>query len=355
MVDAISGVTANATFSKASTSLPISLQCSGLPLDHIASTVQGTSYTFTAPSDWPQDQARSDSYLLKQLPLHPHRPDKSADFSGVKHEHKANKHQSSLFPAPPTSQPQKMSLEKYKEKRTADLAAQKRRQEQPSTESEARDSYGSSSQGEHRKPQQPYAHEQQGMSSSSSAFTSSPIKMKLPVTGQEKVQGDKREKGSSLKLRLPVQAEKSGASKEELKMKIKVSSERHSSSDEGASKSKHSSPLVSKEKHRHHQKHGHSNPHSHSGSALRSPVTLGGEGASTGQGSSSSHKRTHTDGSHNHRSKKSKSSKPATGSSSPLSSAQQCISSLSCVLNTLPFSSPCCTAGGQGFSGEPWS
>ncbi|KAK3544030.1 hypothetical protein QTP70_035040 [Hemibagrus guttatus] len=357
MEDAISGVTANATFSKPSTSLPISLQGSGLPLEHITSTVQGTSYTFTAPSDWPQDQARSDSCVLKQLPLHPHRPDKSAEFTGVKHEHKANKHQSSVFPPPPTSQPQKMSLEKYKEKRTADLAAQKRRQEQPSTESEARDSYGSSSQGEHRKPQQPYAHEQQGMSSgcSSSAFTSSPIKMKLPVTGQEKVQGDKREKGSSLKLRLPVQGEKSGASKEELKMKIKVSSERHSSSDEGPNKSKHSSPLVSKEKHRHHHKHGPSNPHSHSGSVLRSPVTLGVEGAGAGQGSSSSQKRTHTDGSHNHRSKKSKSSKPATGISSPLSFAQQCISFPSCVLNLLPFSSPCRTAGGQGFSGEPWS
>ncbi|XP_026784413.2 cyclin-T2a isoform X2 [Pangasianodon hypophthalmus] len=335
MVDAISGVSANATFSKPSTSFPISLPGSGLSLDHIASTVQGTSYTFTAPSDWPQDQARSDSYLLKQLPLHPHRPDKSAEFTTVKHEHKANKHQSSVYPPPPTSQPQKMSLEKYKEKHAAELAAQKRRQEQPSTESEARDSYGSSSQVEHRKPQQPYAHGQQG-SSSSSTSTSSPLKMKLPLTGQEKVQGDKREKGSSLKVRLPVQAEKSGASKEELKMKIKVSSERHSSSDEGASKSKHSSPLVSKEKHRHHHKHGHSNPHSHSGggSTLRSPMALGGEGAGTAPGSSSSRKRTHADGSHNHHSKKSKSSKPAAGGLRPSQHAGE---------------------SGQGVSGEPWS
>ncbi|MCI4378083.1 hypothetical protein PGIGA_G00211870 [Pangasianodon gigas] len=336
MVDAISGVSANATFSKPSTSFPISLPGSGLSLDHIASTVQGTSYTFTAPSDWPQDQARSDSYVLKQLPLHPHRPDKSAEFTTVKHEHKANKHQASVYPPPPTSQPQKMSLEKYKEKHAAELAAQKRRQEQPSTESEARDSYGSSSQVEHRKPQQPYAHGQQG-SSSSSTSTSSPLKMKLPLTGQEKVQGDKREKGSSLKVRLPVQAEKSGASKEELKMKIKVSSERHSSSDEGASKSKHSSPLVSKEKHRHHHKHGHSNPHSHSGSGstLRSPMTLGGEGAGTAAGSSSSRKRTHAEGSHNHHSKKSKSSKPAAaGGLRPSQHAGE---------------------SGQGVSGEPWS
>ncbi|XP_060731731.1 cyclin-T2a isoform X4 [Tachysurus vachellii] len=321
MVDAISGVTANATFSKPSTSLPISLQASGLPLDHIATTVQGTSYTFTAPSDWPQDQAHSDPYVFKQLPLLPHRPDKCAEFTAVKHEHKASKQQSSVYLPPPTSQPQKMSLEKYKEKHAAELAAQKRRQEQPSTEPEVRDSYGSSGQVEHRKPQQPYAHEQQGGSSSSSTFISSPLKMKLPITGQEKVQGEKREKGSSLKLRLPVQAEKSGTSKEELKMKIKVSSERHSSSDEGASKSKHSSPLVSKEKHRHHHKHGYTNPHQRSGSTIKSPVTLGSE---SGQGSSSLHKRTHTDGSHNHRSKKSKGSKPA-------------------------------TAGGQGFPGEPWS
>ncbi|XP_017325459.1 cyclin-T2a isoform X4 [Ictalurus punctatus] len=329
MVDAVS---ANATFSKPSTSFPIS---SGLPLDHIASTVQGTSYTFTAPSDWPQDQARTDSYILKQLPLHPHRPDKSAEFTTVKHEHKANKHQSSVLPPLATSQPQKMSLEKYKEKHAAEIAAQKRRQEQPSVESEARESYGSSSQVEHRKPQQPYAHGQQG-SSSSSTSTSSPLKMKLPLTGQEKVQGDKREKGSSLKLRLPVQAEKSGASKEELKMKIKVSSERHSSSDEGASKSKHSSPLVSKEKHRHHHKHGHSNPHSHSGSgsALRSPMTLGGEGASTVQGPSSSRKRPHADGSHNHHSKKNKSSKPAAGGLRPSQHGAE---------------------SGQGVSGEPWS
>ncbi|KAF4086736.1 hypothetical protein AMELA_G00087770 [Ameiurus melas] len=330
MVDAVS---ANATFSKPSTSFPIS---GGLPLDHFASAVQGASYTFTAPSDWPQDQARADSYVLKQLPLHPHRPDKSAEFTTVKHEHKANKHQSSALQPTATSQPQKMSLEKYKEKHAAEIAAQKRRQEQPGAESEARDSYGSSSQVEHRKPQQPYAHGQQG-SSSSSACTSSPLKMKLPVTGQEKVQGDKREKGSSLKLRLPVQAEKSGASKEELKMKIKVSSERHSSSDEGASKSKHSSPLVSKEKHRHHHKHGHTNPHSHSGSGsvLRSPMTLGGEGACAVQGPSSSRKRTHVDGSHNQHSKKNKSSKPAAaGGLRPSQHAAE---------------------SGQGVSGEPWS
>ncbi|XP_053352283.1 cyclin-T2a isoform X1 [Clarias gariepinus] len=332
MVDALS---ANAAFSKPSTSFSLSLPGSALPLDHIASAVQGASYTFTAPGDWPQDQSRADSYLLKQLPLHPHRPDRSAEFTAVKHEHKSSKHQSSLYPPPPTAQPQKMSLEKYKEKHAAELAAQKRRQEQQSAESEGRDSYGSSSQLEHRKPQLPYSHGQHG-SGTSSTSTSSPLKMKLPLTGQEKVQAEKCDKGSLLKLRLPVQAEKSGASKEELKMKIKVSSERHSSSDEGASKSKHSSPLVSKEKHRHHHKHGHSNPHSHSGSgsALRSPVSLGGDGVGAAQGSSSSRKRTHTEGSHNHHSKKSKSTKLAAGGG--LRPSQHAGES------------------GQGDSGEPW-
>lgn len=331
MFDAISGASASATFSKPSTSFSISRPDSGLPLDHISSTVQGTSYAFTASSDWPQDQARSDSYVFKQAPLPLQRPDKSAEFTVVKHEHKPSKHQSTAYPPPSTPQPQKMSLEKYKEKHAAELAAQKRRQEQPSAESEARDPYGSSGQVEHRKPPQAYAHGQQGGSSTS---ISSPLKMKLLLPGQDNVQWDKREKGSSLKLRLPVQTEKSGTSKEELKMKIKVSSERHSSSDEGASKSKHPSPLVSKEKHRHHHKHGHSNPHSHgsSGSAHKSPMSHGGEGVDVAlDSSSSSRKRMHTDGSHNHHSKKSKSSKPAAGSSFPLSSVKQCLSSYSCV------------------------
>lgn len=333
MVDAAPGVMGNLTFSKPSTSLPVSLQGSGHPLDQISSAVQGTSYTFTAPSDWPQDQGHSDSFVLKQLPLHPHRPDKSAELPTVKHEHKANKHQSSTYPHPSTSQPQKMSLEKYKERHAAEPATQKRRLEQPSTDSEAY-SYSSSSQIEHRKPQQPFSHDQQGTSSSSSStFTSSPLKMKFPITGHEKE--DKREKGSFLKLHIPVQAEKGCSSKEELKMKIKVSSERHSSSDEGASKSKHSSPLVSKEKHRHHHKHAHSNPHSRSAATLKSPVTLCGDGAGLGQVSSSSHKRMHTDGSHNHHSKKSKSSKPAAaGGLRPPQHAGE---------------------SGQGFSGEPRS
>ncbi|XP_072542625.1 cyclin-T2a isoform X2 [Salminus brasiliensis] len=329
ILDAAPGVSANAAFPKASTSFSVPLtgnQGGAFSLESVAN-MQGTSYTFTAPTDWPQDQGRSDSYSLKQLPLHsslvshPHRPEKSMEFNPVKHEHKANsggKHQAPVFP-PSAPQTQKMSLEKYKEKHAAELAAQKSRLEQQqqhqqqSTEVEGRDSYASSVQSEHRKHPQPHA---QGSSSSTSS-TTSPLKMKLPLPTQDKSQTDKREKGSSLKLRLPVpvpSAEKGVASKDELKMKIKVSSERHSSSDESGGKSKHSSPVVSKEKHRdhsahrhhHHHKHG----HSHSGNG-RSPLPgLGSDVASSG----SSRKRAHADPSHNHHSsKKSKSSKSGAG------------------------------------------
>lgn len=281
--------------------------------------------------------------------MHPHRPDKSAEFNPAKHEHKASsgaKHQATAYP-PPAAATQKMSLDKYREKHAAELAVQKRRQEQQNVETEVY-----VAQTDHRKHLPQLSHGQQG----TGATTASPLKMKLPVPGHDKLQ-DKREKGSSLKLRLPVpsQSEKGGSSKEELKMKIKVSSERHSSSDEGAAKSKHSSPLVSKEKHRdhsahrHHHKHGHSHMHTHSGngrsnleapasgSALRSPVGSGVDGTSSA--SSSSRKRVNPEASHNHHSKKNKSSKGGAGSSSHCSSVQQCVSSHSSVLN-LPFPLP---------------
>uniref|UniRef100_A0A673KRG7 Cyclin-T2-like n=1 Tax=Sinocyclocheilus rhinocerous TaxID=307959 RepID=A0A673KRG7_9TELE len=323
LMDALPGVSTNTAFSKASTSFPVTLpsnSSSSLSLDSIAN-MQGTSYTYTAPSDWPQDQVRSDQYSVKQLPphspMHPHRPDKSAEYNPAKHEHKASggvKHQATAYP-PPAAPTQKMSLDKYREKHAAELAVQKRRQEQQNVETEV-----CGAQTDHHKHLPQLSHVQQG----AGATTASPLKMKLPIPGQ-----DKREKGSSLKLRLPVpsQSEKGGSSKEELKMKIKVSSERHSSSDEGAAKSKHSSPLVSKEKHRdhsahrHHHKHGHSHTHSGngrssleapaSGSALRSPVGSGGDGTSSA--SSSSRKRVNPEASHNHHSKKNKSSKGGAG------------------------------------------
>lgn len=350
-MDALPGVSTNTAFSKASTSFPVTLSgnsSSSLSLDSIAS-MQGTSYTYTAPSDWPQDQVRSDPYSVKQLPphtsMHPHRPDKSSEITPAKHEHKASggaKQQATTYP-PPAAPTQKMSLDKYREKHAAELAVQKRRQDQQNVET---DVYGAPTQTDHRKHLPQLSHGQQG----AGATTASPLKMKLTVPGQDKLQ-DKREKSSSIKLRLPVtsQSEKGGSSKEELKMKIKVSSERHSSSDEGAAKSKHSSPLVSKEKHRdhsghrHHHKHGHSHTHTHSGngrsgleaptasSALRSPVVSIGDGASSA--SSSSRKRVNPDASHNHHSKKNKSSKGGAGSSSHCSSVQQCVSSHNSILN----------------------
>ncbi|KAG9271252.1 cyclin-T2 isoform X1 [Astyanax mexicanus] len=354
ILDAAPGVSASAAFPKASTSFSVPLpgnQGGAFSLESVAN-MQGTSYTFTAPSDWPQDQGRSDSYSLKQLPLHsslvshPHRPEKSAEFNPVKHEHKANsggKHQAPVFP-PSAPQTQKMSLEKYKEKHAAELAAQKQlHQEQQQlqvTEVEGRDAYASSGQSEHRKHPQPNA---QGSGGSSTSATNSPLKMKLPLPALDKSQTDKREKGSLLKLRIPVPAsvpssEKGAASKDELKMKIKVSSERHSSSDESGGKSKHSSPVVSKEKHRDHSAHRH-HKHGHTpGGDGRSPAAvLGSDAASSG----SSRKRVHADPSHNHHatSKKSKSSKSSAGSSSHCSSVQQCVSSRSSVLNP-PFPPP---------------
>uniref|UniRef100_A0A8C7PXE2 Cyclin T2 n=1 Tax=Oncorhynchus mykiss TaxID=8022 RepID=A0A8C7PXE2_ONCMY len=336
--DAIPGVS-NSAFSKAASSFPVPLpgHASGpLSLDSIAS-MQGSSYTFT-----------------------------TGEFNPTKHEHKVGsgggvgKQQQPIFPPPPPPA-QKMSLDKYREKHAAELAVQhKRRAEQQSFEPEGRDSYIPSVQSDHRK------HMQLHPNPGSSSTTASPLKMKLATPGQDKVPSDKRDKGGSLKLRLPVPSQGGVASKEELKMKIKVSSERHSSSDEGGAKSKHSSPLVSKEKHRehsthrhHHKQHGHSHLHAaqHSGNGrgvpegpagagpavLRRPLGLGGvegvAGMAPSSGSSSSRKRGHPHvASHNHHSSKtSKSSKGGAGSSSSshCSSVQlqsQCVSSQSqCV------------------------
>ncbi|MBN3324759.1 CCNT2 protein, partial [Atractosteus spatula] len=390
LVDSIAGVSANATFPKASTSaafpVPLPSNSGGAPmhaghsLDTMAavtSSVQSASYNFTAPNDWPQhqDQSRPEVYTLKQevlnmqpgasAQLHPalhHRPDKSTDFPTNKHEHKSGggKHPPQIY-TPPVATPQKMSLDKYREKQAAEFAIQKRKLE--GLETEARDSYVPAAQAladqqHHKKhaqlPQNP------GCSS-----VASPIKMKIPLANSEKPDkhaAEKKDKGCSLKLRIPILPTEKPASKEELKMKIKVSSERHSSSDEGSGKSKHSSPHVGKEhkekhrdhsSHRHHggggHKHSHSHSHLHGGGvkagadgaaaaalALRSPVGLSGEAGIPG--SSSSRKRPHPDVSHNHHSKMSKSSK-SSGSSSHSSSVKQYVSSHSSVLN-LPFPPP---------------
>ncbi|XP_026150289.1 cyclin-T2-like [Mastacembelus armatus] len=311
---------------------------------------------------------QSSSSSLLQHPL-VYRTEKT-DFNLVKQEHKGaggggiGKHQpppQSAFPPlgqPPPPQPspaQKLSLDKYREKQAAELAVsgQKRRQEQhgggPDCDMRGELSSSSStyapssmSQVDHRKHSQHHQTSRGGGGGGSSS-TASPMKIKVPSSsssGQDRRHhSDKRDKGS-LKVRLAVpgsssstQQDKSGqSSKDELKMKIKVSSsERHSSSDEGMSannnKSTHSSPLVSKEKHRgaehnlhRHHKHSHPHTHIHSGNGRGGTEGLGGggglprgppglvimEGAtlappgSTSLSSTSSRKRAYPEGSYNH-------------------------------------------------------
>nr|XP_046259382.1 cyclin-T2a isoform X2 [Scatophagus argus] len=402
--------TSNTSFSKAGTTFT-----APLTLDSLAGTYNPASH-----SEWPQGNpslAGYSSTCLKQEPLsipHPeptlslqtstssllqhatvYRTDKTLDFSPVKQEQKGAggsvvaKHQpppqsAYLPPAqPPPPQPapaQKLSLDKYREKHAAELAVsgQKRSQEQhgimdcdlKGDMSSSSSTYAPSfiSQVDHRKLLQPHPTSHSGGGST----TASPMKIKVPsssTSGQDRRHhSDKRDKGS-LKLRLAVpgsggssQLDKSGqSSKDELKMKIKVSSsERHSSSDEGVAannnKSKHSSPLVSKEKqhradhnlHRHH-KHSHPHPHTHSGNGrgglevpgglLRGPpglvsmegTTLAPPG-STSLSSSSSRKRVYPEASHNHHpsssfstscSKVSKISKGGTGAAGGLRTSQQ--------------------------------
>ena len=357
--DSIPEVSAGAAFPKAaSSSFPV-----GLSLDSLGST-QGIPYTFTAPSDWPQEAPGA------------HSADKMADIPQAKQDHKAGaagaKHQPPVSLPPPVAPSQKLSLDKYREKQATEQAAQKRRQDH-APEVEPRDAYALSAPTDpapHRRKPHPHLQQAPGCSSTP---TASPHKMKAPQLG-----GERRDKAHALKLRIPIPS----ADREELKMKVKVSSsERHSSSDEGGAKSKHSSPLVAgREKHREHsahrhQKHGHAHPHQHSGNgrggpegpsaALTSPVGCSGEGAGTSSSSSSSsRKRAHPDASHNHHSKSSKSWKSA-GSASHCYSVKQCVCPLAGVILTYPSpppsssssSSPCHTPGlretGQEAGGDP--
>ncbi|XP_011793133.1 PREDICTED: cyclin-T2 [Colobus angolensis palliatus] len=376
LVDSVTGVPTNPSFQKPSTSAfpaPVPLNSGNISvqdshtsdnLSVLATGMPSTSYGLSSHQEWPQhqDSARTEQlYSQKQetslsgsqyninfqqgpsISLHSglhHRPDKISDHSSVKQEytHKAgsSKHHGPIS-ATPGIIPQKMSLDKYREKRkleTLDL--------------DVRDHYIAA--------QVEQQHKQGQSQAASSSSVTSPIKMKIPIANTEKYLADKKEKSGSLKLRIPIPPTDKSASKEELKMKIKVSSsERHSSSDEGSGKSKHSSPHISrdhKEKHkehpssRHHTS-SHKHSHSHSGSSsggskhsadgipptvLRSPVGLSSDGISSS--SSSSRKRLHVnDASHNHHSKMSKSSKSSGSSSSSSSSVKQYISSHNSVFN----------------------
>ncbi|PIO29374.1 hypothetical protein AB205_0166100 [Aquarana catesbeiana] len=372
LVDPVVGITSSATFPKPSTSAfpaPVALNSGSMPLQatHNADELSilampGTSFTISSHHEWPQhqEQPRNDqAYSQKQdgslsaaqynmAQLHPglhHRSEKSSEHT-VKQEHShktsSSKHHGQIY-APPVTMSHKMSLDKYREKRKLETV-----------EIDVCDQIPA---GHLDQPQQ--SHKKHGQIPGGSSVTS-PIKMKIPFSTTEKTDkhsSDKKDKSGSLKLRIPIPPTERGSSKEDLKMKIKVSSaDRHSSSDEGSGKSKHSSPHVSKEhkdKHkehssnRHHSSsHKHSHSHYSSGSSnnsnklcidgmpttvLRSPVGVPKDGGTSS--SSSSRKRPHSnDASYNHHTKMGKSSK-SSGSSTSSSSVKQYISSHNTVLN----------------------
>uniref|UniRef100_A0AAY4CJS0 Cyclin-like domain-containing protein n=2 Tax=Denticeps clupeoides TaxID=299321 RepID=A0AAY4CJS0_9TELE len=196
---------------------------------------------------------------------------------------------------PPTNHTQKLSLDKYREKQAAELAM--RRLEQ-SGEVDIREVE------QHRK--RVHHHNLQSATGSSGGDGSS-VRVKYAQSGSE---SSKSFKSGSVKRRLPP-SENGSASQEELRMKIKVSAERHAASGYGAldgaaggssaGKSKHASPRQSKEKHRDHSghrlsKHG----HAHSTSLIAGHA----DPASTGH-----HQQ------HHHSAKSSRSSKSSGGSS----------------------------------------
>ncbi|XP_041822191.1 cyclin-T2-like isoform X1 [Chelmon rostratus] len=241
------------------------------------------------------DQSKSCGYDQFSEP-HP------SDFSLVKHEHKAaggssSKHQQLGTNAAAFSRPQKvLTLEKYREKHAAELALQNGIKEEASTDMYAPPPALSSH--HHKKRSQPQQSSQSG--------------------------DGRREKSSSKKARLPPSYTENGsATSEELKMRIKVSSERHGGSEQGGT-------LPGKDKHKEHSshrhsKHGHSHAYSLSGNSrgtidhppslsLRAPSGHCNDVSSSG----SSRKRPHSDaGNHNHHhhSSKSRSSKGGLSSS----------------------------------------
>ncbi|XP_023806251.1 cyclin-T2 isoform X1 [Oryzias latipes] len=396
----------NPSFSKLDTAFPVPLpgqsRGASLSMDTIIN-----AYLPASHSEWPQSsqiQTGYHSVCVKEEPVSvpvqdsalalqasgssllqhpPYGAEKMTELNFMKQEQKgavgaAGKHQPPpqlVYPPPMQPSPAlKLSLDKYREKHAGESAApqQKRRQEQGDASSSAMYTPFTVSQVDYRRLPHQSSH------SAGSGTTASPMKMK----GQERRHhGDKRDKNSvKLSTSMPgagggVQLERSGQlNKDELKMKIKMSSsERHSSSDEGIAsnnKNKHSSPLVSKEKHRGgehnllHRPHKLSHLHANSGNGrgavegpagpLRGPpVLISMEGTTHGHptsnslSSSSSRKRIHTDGSHNHHSsssssfskvsKLSKGGAVAAGTSSPSSPlSSTCFSPvLLCVSSSL--------------------
>ncbi|KAF4097551.1 cyclin-T2b isoform X2 [Onychostoma macrolepis] len=167
-----------------------------------------------------------------------------------------------------TLAPQKLTLEKYREKHAAELEQRRRHEEEESDQ--------------HRK----HGH--------LSSEPSTSIRVKY---SQQQVP-ERSLKSGSLKRRHPSSSENGSASQEELKMKIKVSSESSSSSG----KSRHS-PRSSREKHREHSSHKtarHDSSHSHG----------------------SHHHHHHHHSSKSHRSSKSHSSSASVSLNQPIGHAQ---------------------------------
>ncbi|XP_075685317.1 cyclin-T2 isoform X2 [Rhinoderma darwinii] len=345
LVDPVAGMAASASFPKASTSAfpaSLALNSGSMPIQASLDSEElailampGTSYTMASHHEWPlhQDQPRTDQvygqkpegtlpsvqYNLTAVQLHPglhHRSEKGSEHSvKADHAHKSSssKHHGQIY-APPVTLSHKMSLDRYREKRKLEIVDIDVQNQIPMVHIE----------------QLLKKHSQ----ASGNSSVTSPLKMKIPLSGSEKTEkhsSEKKDKSGSLKLRIPIPPTERSSSKDDLKMKIKVSSaDRHSSSDEGSGKSKHSSPHMSKE---HRDKHNSSNrhhssshKHSHYSSAssnhnsnklcmdglpttvLRSPVGVPNDGGTSS--SSSSRKRPHSnDASYNHHSKMSKSSK----------------------------------------------
>ncbi|KAM9835867.1 cyclin-T2b [Aulostomus maculatus] len=251
--------------------------------------VTNSFFPSTSASDsaeMPSLNAIAGSYASYQPLGDPFSQPPHSDFTMVKHEHKAasgstSKHQQLTANAAPFSRPQKvLTLEKYREKHAAELALQNGVKEEPSTDMYTPPPALSSH--HHKKRSQP---QQAGQSSDG-----------------------RREKSSSKKTRLPQSFTENGsATSEELKMRIKVSSERHGGSEPSKDKHKEHSG------HRH-SKHGHSHPYSLSANSLSLRAPSSHDGSSSG----SSRKRPHSDAGgnhHHHSSKSSRSSKAGLGSS----------------------------------------
>ncbi|XP_035487281.2 cyclin-T2 isoform X1 [Scophthalmus maximus] len=224
------------------------------------------------------DPSKSCGYEQFSQPPH-------SDFTLLKHEHKSagGKNNQPLSAnaaaAAALSRSQKvLTLEKYREKHAADLATQNGVKEELGADLYAPPPAASSH--HHKKRSQPKEAGQSGEG--------------------------RREKSSSKKPRLaPSLAENGSATSEELKMRIKVSSERHGGSEQGGT-------LPGKDKHKEHGSHRHLK-HGHSYS-LSGNGRGAADGASLPLPSGSSRKRPHSDaGNHNHHHHSSKSGRSSKG------------------------------------------